>query len=158
MSPGRRRREQIGGGTPSPEHAAKTPEWLVSRTSSPKDLEFAAVDQDLARSVMQRFHYLRSARTDGRPYGLFDRAGSLVVVAITSPLDVPHIHELFRQNARPSDETRVVSRVFSFEGAPLRLLECTGVEQCEPEIGGGRHDDRRRERLYILPERTTIAR
>ena len=94
-------------------------EWLVpDATASPRSLRFDRVDPDTAHDVMERFHYLRSPRTDGRSYGLSTGGGRLVALCVSSPLDVKGLRELLSSRARPTEFARVMSRVFAFEGAP----------------------------------------
>lgn len=94
-------------------------EWLVPHASaSPRSLCFRGVNPDTAHDVMERFHYLRSPRTDGRSYGLSTGDGRLVALCVSSPLDVKGLRELLSSRARPTEFARVMSRVFAFEGAP----------------------------------------
>jgi len=98
-------------------------EWLVREAdSSPRDLHFHEVDPGTATNVMQRFHYLRSPRQDGRAYGLSTRAGSLVGICVSSPLDVVQLCELLVSRGRTYHSARMVSRVFVFEGAPSNSI------------------------------------
>lgn len=94
-------------------------EWFVRDSdSSPRLLNFHAVEPNRARDVMQRFHYLRSPRTDGRAYGLNTESGHLIALCVSSPLDVERLRELLAACGRPTESARVVSRIFVFEGAP----------------------------------------
>lgn len=94
-------------------------EWFVrDADSSPRLLSFHEVEARTARDVMQRFHYLRSPRTDGRAYGLSTASGHLVALCVSSPLDVDRLRDLLAPLGRPTMSARVVSRVFVFEGAP----------------------------------------
>jgi hypothetical protein len=110
-------------------------EWFVSDAGpSPRSLRFSEIAPASAHDVMQRFHYLRSPRTDGRAYGLSTAAGSLVALCVSSPLDVGHLYDLLVTHGRASQLARVVSRVFVFEGAPSNcisylLSRATGVER-----------------------------
>jgi hypothetical protein len=101
-----------------------SPEWSVadSASSSPRALDFQDVDLDEGRQVMERFHYLRSARLDGRIYGLRSKAGRLVALCVSSPLDVDRLAELLRREQRVTQTARVLSRVFVFEGAPPNTI------------------------------------
>jgi len=47
---------------------------------SPRSLLFHEVAGGVAHDVTERFHYLRSARTDGRAYGLSTPAGHLAAL------------------------------------------------------------------------------
>ena len=63
-------------------------EWVVpAGISSPRSLHCHDVDTTLAYDVMERFHYLRSPRTDGRAYGLSTEAGRLIALCVSSPLE-----------------------------------------------------------------------
>ena len=98
-------------------------EWFVPNASpSPRILRFSDVDPIIAHDVMQRFHYLRSPRTDGRAYGLSTNTGRLVALCVSSPLDVGHICDLLAAHGRSCQLSRVVSRVFVFEGAPHNCI------------------------------------
>ena len=51
-------------------------EWVVPNCGlSPRLFSFHEVEAAKARDVMQRFHYLRSPRLNGRAYGLSTSAG-----------------------------------------------------------------------------------
>src|SRR5262249_33471306 len=100
-----------------------TAEWLVSNSGpSPRLLSFHEVGLGCAHDVMQRFHYLRSPRTDGRAYGLSTDAGCLVALCVSSPLDVGHLCDLLVAHGCSSQLARVISRVFVFEGAPNNCI------------------------------------
>lgn len=111
-------------------------EWFVREAGcSPRLLEFHRVESSKARDVMQKFHYLRSPRTDGRAYGLSTKAGQLVALCVSSPLDVDRLRELLASQGRSTELARVVSRVFAFEGAPnnsisYMLSRAAREEQC----------------------------
>jgi hypothetical protein len=97
--------------------------WLLRDGGfSPRLLHFHKVEPDKARDVTQRFHYLRSPRTDGRAYGLSTGAGHLVALCVSSPLDVETLSKLLASHGRPTESARVVSRVFAFEGAPKNSI------------------------------------
>lgn len=99
-------------------------EWSVDDSvgSSPRSLRFRNVALDEGCAVMERFHYLRSARLDGRVYGLSSEAGRLVALCVSSPLDVRGLSDLLRREQRATDTARVLSRVFAFEGAPQNTI------------------------------------
>jgi len=105
------------------EELPATAEWCVSTAGlSPRLLSFSEVGPASAHDVMQRFHYLRSPRTDGRTYGLSTDAGCLVALCVSSPLDVRHLYDLLVAHGRSSQLARVISRVFVFEGAPNNCI------------------------------------
>jgi hypothetical protein len=98
-------------------------EWRVGEdVSSPRTLAFREVGQDEAAVVMQRFHYLRSPRSDALAYGLCTDSGKLVAICTTSPIDVPYLRDLLLEHGRRPDRARVVSRVFAFEDAPKNTI------------------------------------
>lgn len=98
-------------------------EWLVADiVSSPRELNVHALDSDTARTVMQRFHYLRSPRTDGRAYGLSTGTNGLVALCVSSPVDVARLHDLLASDGHAQGRARVISRVFAFEGAPSNSI------------------------------------
>lgn len=98
-------------------------EWLVADiVSSPRELRVHPLDWVTACDVMQRFHYLRSPRTDGRAYGLSTRAARLIALCVSSPVDVGRLHELLVSSGRTNGLARVISRVFAFEGAPINSI------------------------------------
>lgn len=98
--------------------------WSVARFAgtSPRSLRFVEVGLDEAREVMERFHYLRSPRLDGRNYGMVSPEGRLVALCVSSPLDVNSLAELLHREQRVASSARVVSRVFAFEGAPSNTI------------------------------------
>ena len=109
------------------ELAAELPlasEWFVSGVfdDSPKRLRFHEVPIEQAREIMSRFHYLRSPRLDGRYYGLSSSEGRLVAICVSSPLDVAHLNNLLRVEGRVTQNARVLSRVFAFDGAPRNTI------------------------------------
>jgi hypothetical protein len=94
-------------------------EWLVADAGdSPRGLNFHEMDAEAARDVMQRFHYLRSPRRDGRAYGLSTQDGRLAALCVSSPLDVALLGEILAASGGAPETARVISRVFVFEGAP----------------------------------------
>lgn len=99
-------------------------EWAVDESvgDSPRSLHFHEMAPEQGADVMQRFHYLRSARLDGRAYGLSSKAGRLIALCISSPLDVEWLADLLRTEHRVVKTARVVSRVFAFEGAPSNTI------------------------------------
>jgi hypothetical protein len=98
-------------------------EWGVGeQVSSPRALRFGEVGHEASAVVMQRFHYLRSPRSDTSAYGLSTEAGRLVAMCTTSPIDVSHLRDLLLKHGRRHDHARVMSRVFAFEGAPKNTI------------------------------------
>jgi hypothetical protein len=83
--------------------------------------------------VLRRFHYLRSPRGGGRAYGLSTNAGDLVALCVSSSLDVTHLRSLLASASRPGATTRVLSRVFAFQGAPHNTLSFLLAKACRSE-------------------------
>src|ERR1051326_7304077 len=114
-------------------------EWFVCGVSSysPKLLTFHEVGLDQAREIMSSFHYLRSPRLDGRYYGLSSSEGRLVAICVSSPLDVEYLHNLLRLEGRDTQDARVLSRVFAFEGAPRNTIShlMSRAAQAERKLG-----------------------
>lgn len=113
-------------------------EWFVPDSPpSPRSLHFCEVDAARAYDVMERFHYLRSPRTDGRAYGLSTSTDRLAALCVSSPLDVRHLCDLLVAHGRPCHLARVVSRVFAFEGAPKNCISylLSRVTRAERRIG-----------------------
>jgi hypothetical protein len=112
-------------------------EWLVSDVASPRFLHFGELRPACANDVMQRFHYLRSPRTDGRAYGLSTAGGRLVALCVSSPLDVAHLEELLTAAGRLPESARCISRVFAFEGAPVNCISylLSRVGKAERRLG-----------------------
>jgi hypothetical protein len=111
--------------------------WVPDIVSSPRVLRVHALDSATAEHVMQRFHYLRSARTDGRSYGLSSNTGRLIALCVSSPIDVKRLRELLTLNGRTKGLARVISRVFAFEGAPVNSISymLSRVEREERQLG-----------------------
>jgi hypothetical protein len=98
-------------------------EWLLrTQISSPRELRFANLAAVEARDVMERFHYLRSPRNDGRSYALLTSDRQIVAVCVTSPLDVEHVERLLSNAVSGLRRPRVLSRVFAFEGSPANSI------------------------------------
>jgi hypothetical protein len=98
-------------------------EWPIEGIiSSPRELHVHTSDKITALHVMQRFHYLRSPRVDGRAYALSTPAGRLVALCVSSPIDVNPLVEMLTSHGRANQRPRVISRVFAFEGAPSNSI------------------------------------
>jgi hypothetical protein len=112
-------------------------QWTVRNADSPRAFHFADVDPSSARNVMERFHYLRSPRTDGRAYGLSTDDGVLAALCVSSPLDVPLIETLLAARGRSAETCRSISRVFVFEGAPANTISylLSRVGRAERRLG-----------------------
>jgi len=116
-----------------------SPDWAIRHPpSSPRNLEFEEVEVSKVQDGMERFHYLRSARLDGRAYTLSTSKGELSAFCVSSPLDVDRLARLLASAGYSTGvEARVVSRVFAFQWAPRntisRLLALAG--QAERRLG-----------------------
>jgi hypothetical protein len=98
-------------------------EWLVPGAGdTPRTLRFGLANEPEVNDAMVRFHYLRSRRK-GRPYALRTSKGRLVAFCVSSVIDMASVGALLSASKRPTGaETRVLSRVFAFEGAPHNTL------------------------------------
>jgi hypothetical protein len=113
-------------------------DWLApAGLSSPLKLRFGVVGDEIAREITDKFHYLRSARRDGRSYGLWEPGGKLVALCVVSPLDVLGIVSLLRREGRCGSRAGVVSRVFAFEGAPRNSISHLLAQVVREEKRGG---------------------
>ncbi|HKV34432.1 MAG TPA: hypothetical protein VJP89_08930 [Pyrinomonadaceae bacterium] len=114
-------------------------EWSVADVvmKSPRALKFQQIGDDESRRVMKRFHYLHSARIDGRAYGLRTECGRLVALCVSSPLDIDRLHNLLKTKRAASKRARVLSRVFVFEGAPVNSISylLSRAAQSERRLG-----------------------
>lgn len=99
-------------------HLQRHPAPPVSLGSLPRGL--SAVDEELARVVLERFHYLGSYRDKSLHLGAFagDRLAAMFTI---SPLDVPTIAENLPAGVGSTDAV-VLSRVFAFDWAPRNTL------------------------------------
>jgi hypothetical protein len=98
-------------------------EWRVrDLAQSPVVFRFGPLDSGRAKTITERFHYLRSPRRDGHAYGLHADDGSPVAICVISPLDVQHVQHLLSFQGRSPQHARTLSRVFVFEGAPRNCI------------------------------------
>jgi hypothetical protein len=82
-------------------------------------LEVVRIEANLARPILEQFHYLRSFRPDGITIAATYRA-RVVALAMIAPLDVPAIAaELPLAGAH---EAALISRVFAFDWAPRNTI------------------------------------
>ena len=88
--------------------------------TSVHDLRFAPADEEIARLVEERFHYLASFRADAAPFGVYadDKLAALVSV---SPLDLAPLIAALPAGVEAKD-VRVISRVFAFDWAPANTI------------------------------------
>jgi hypothetical protein len=109
----------------------------TTQIPSVHSLRFEPVEMEAARVVMSQFHYLRSPRTDGRCYGLLTENRALVALSVSSPNDVPHVRELLTSVGAAPTNTRMISRVFVFEGAPRNTIShlLSRVARAERKLG-----------------------
>ncbi|HWX17452.1 MAG TPA: hypothetical protein VNY07_12775 [Chthoniobacterales bacterium] len=113
-------------------------DWLVPvGACRPRQLHVHALDLTAVYEGMERFHYLRSARTDGRAYGLSTNSGALVGFCVSSPIDVPHLQQLLASNGGKIESARTISRVFVFDGAPNNSISymLSRVSRAERRLG-----------------------
>jgi hypothetical protein len=116
-------------------------EWLIADVgSSPRLLQFHTINAETAYSITERFHYLRSPRTDGRAYALSTYTNRVVAMCVSSPLDVERLRTLLTLAGRRSGSARVLSRVFVFEGAPKNSISYMLSRAAEEERNLGATD------------------
>jgi hypothetical protein len=97
------------------------PEWdRVGRADEhPRHWRLGPLDSADAEFITGRFHYLRSARWESTHYGLWAGKGALPHAMVSvSRNDVDRLRML----TGSSGESRVLSRVFAFPGAPRNVL------------------------------------
>jgi len=99
-------------------------EWIAHpKINSPLNLKFGEVSTNEAERILNSYHYLRSARIDGRSYGLYSEDSSnIFALSVSSPLDVDHIWRLLKSKSQAGIRPRVISRVFAFEGSPRNTI------------------------------------
>jgi hypothetical protein len=106
-------------------HAVAPPELRQRPPDVPADVNdtlFCVVDEDEARFVNERLHYLRSHRPQSRSFGLrTPLSNSLIALVSVSPADETQLEPLLPPGVR-LDETAVVSRVFSQRWAPRNAI------------------------------------
>jgi hypothetical protein len=96
-------------------------EWIVAGYPLLDDLLFEVIDQQLAASICERFHYLKSARV-GRAYGLRVPGKVPIALAVSSEVDVPHLISALEMAGHTYTHTRVISRIFAFEDCPKNAI------------------------------------
>ena len=99
------------------------------------------VEEPVAQDIMERFHYLRSHRTESRHYGLWiEGCGeSPIVMATVSDNDVPLLCKLSEMQGVIASQSCVVSRVFAFPSSPrnsvsVLLSRIAHQERCRSRI------------------------
>jgi hypothetical protein len=98
-------------------------EWGWPEESPAGEWRVRPVDESVARPILERFHYLRSFRTNSRHFGLYrDGSGYPVALASTSANDVKLLGSMATRNGIPVAQSRVVSRVFGFPAAPHNAI------------------------------------
>jgi hypothetical protein len=83
------------------------------------ELDVRVVDRPDAASILEEFHYLRSAREDSVVVGATHKS-RVVALCCISPLDLTPIAE--RLPIADPAEAAVVSRVFTFDWAPRNVV------------------------------------
>jgi hypothetical protein len=96
----------------------------ASGCESASALRLTDVDEDVARVVLERFHYLGSFRSNSLHFaGVGGPPGEerLAALFTISPLDLPSLAAELPPGVAP-DEVAVVARMFSFDWAPENSL------------------------------------
>jgi hypothetical protein len=86
-----------------------------------RDLSFGAVSEELAATVMGRFHYLHSPRFGSLHLGSHTSDGRVAALVSLSELDLPTVAASL-PFAIAAEEALVVSRVFAFDWAPQNTI------------------------------------
>lgn len=86
-----------------------------------RNLRFDAVDEEIAATIMRRFHYLHSPRLGSLHFGSHISDGRVAALASLSELDLPTVAASLPFSIS-ADETLVVSRVFAFDWAPQNTI------------------------------------
>jgi len=99
-------------------------EWVRKSPPDPAAARsFDLLDGELAKYILERFHYLRSFRTESVHYGLWIGGGELpYAIASTSINDVQALQAIVAGDDIEPGRSRVVSRVFAFPGAPRNAI------------------------------------
>src|SRR4051812_4453034 len=97
-----------------------------------RDLEVRVIDTTSAATILDRFHYLRSARSNSVSVAAMHRH-RIVALCSFSRLDLPLIGAA-APIANP-DGVRVVSRVFAFDWAPRNTISYL-LSRAEAAIAG----------------------
>ena len=84
-------------------------------------LEVDAVEEQLARRVTLRFHYLHSPRRDSLHFGSYTPGGRLAALVSLSRLDLDTLAFALPYAIEPA-ATLVLSRVFAFDWAPRNTI------------------------------------
>lgn len=84
-----------------------------------RDLQFHRLTEDVARSILNGFHYILSFREDSLHFGLQHQAHEWpLVMATLSPFDLSNVEPALTQAQRQVVRPLVLSRVFAFPAAP----------------------------------------
>ena len=89
-----------------------------------EETEFKEIDHNSASLLIERYHYLRSPRTDAQAYRLVVRTNnhlSAVALATLSPFDLNTVRPALPRDIHPS-EVLVVSRVLAFPNTPRNAI------------------------------------
>lgn len=113
-------------------------EWTSPVPSAAGGWGVRAIDETVARPILERFHYLRSFRENSRHFGLYgDDPDHPVALASTSANDVEVLGRIALRNGVTATQSRIVSRVFSFPAAPRNAISMllSRVGRFERQVG-----------------------
>jgi hypothetical protein len=96
-------------------HLARAPHDLPAV----REFEVVAIPNDEAATILDHFHYLRSARSDSATFAAVT-GGRIAALCSVSPLDLPYMAN--RAGLASATEAQVVARVFAFDWAPRNLI------------------------------------
>jgi hypothetical protein len=89
------------------------------------DLHFFTLEDEIARPILECFHYILSHRENSRHFGLKWNPGSdewPVVMASLSEFDLKNVEPALTNRTGQTIPALVLSRVFAFPGAPRNAL------------------------------------
>lgn len=101
--------------------------WTEPHTGSAPSIaeaNFEQIEESRARVIHERFHYLASFRFESLHLGLTwerNQYRRLMALLTVSPFDLPHV-TAFLPPEVTAQEVKVVSRVYSFDWAPLNTV------------------------------------
>jgi hypothetical protein len=104
--------------------AAPLKGWLrppSKGSRGPRNLSFGTVDEAESRQVLERLHYLHSARSSSHHLGLRTDEGQLAALLCLSELDIPDVARMMPEEVSPASAL-VVSRVYVFPWAPFNTV------------------------------------
>ena len=96
----------------------------LAASNSPQSLYFEVISEEVARPILERFHYILSYRGGSLHFGLKLRPDDYwpIVIASLSPFDLTNIKPFLHTDDRLPATTIVLSRMYAFAGAPRNVI------------------------------------